>query len=82
MIGFVIFTYHLYIYLQIKQESLRQQIGVVPQDTVLFNDEIRYNIRYSKISATDEEVEGAADVADIHHRILSFPKSKQEPSWS
>ena len=59
---------------KIKQESLRQQIGVVPQDTVLFNDEIRYNIRYSKISATDEEVEGAADVADIHHRILSFPK--------
>ena len=69
---------HLYIYLQIKQESLRQQIGVVPQDTVLFNDEIRYNIRYSKFNATDEEIEGAADVADIHHRILSFPKSKQE----
>ena len=49
---------------------------------MLFNDEIRYNIRYSKISATDEEVEGAADVADIHHRILSFPKSKYGSSWS
>ncbi|XP_063421541.1 ATP-binding cassette sub-family B member 6-like isoform X2 [Mytilus trossulus] len=59
---------------KVKQESLRQQIGVVPQDTVLFNDDIRYNIRYSKFTATDEEVDNAADVADIHQRILTFPK--------
>lgn len=59
---------------KVKQESLRQQIGVVPQDTVLFNDDIRYNIRYSKFKASDKEVEDAADVADIHQRILTFPK--------
>lgn len=66
----------MYFTFQVKQESLRQQIGVVPQDTVLFNDDIRYNIRYSKFTATDEEVDNAADVADIHQRILTFPKSK------
>ncbi|OWF39062.1 ATP-binding cassette sub-family B member 6, mitochondrial-like [Mizuhopecten yessoensis] len=57
----------------VQQESLRQCIGVVPQDTVLFNSDIRYNIRYGKFAATDQEVEDAADNADIHSRILSFP---------
>lgn len=53
--------------------SLRSYIGVVPQDTVLFNDNIRENIRYGRISATDQELEEAALAADIHHKILSLP---------
>ena len=57
----------------VTQTSVRQAIGVVPQDTVLFNDNIRYNIRYGKSNASDEEVETAAQHADIHERILSFP---------
>lgn len=56
----------------VLQASLRSHIGVVPQDTVLFNDTIRNNIRYGRVSATDEEVEQAAVAADIHERILSF----------
>lgn len=56
-----------------KQSSLRSYIGVVPQDTVLFNDNIRENIRYGRISATDQEVEEAALAADIHNKILSLP---------
>ena len=58
----------------IKQSSLRQSIGVVPQDTVLFNDIIQYNIRYGRVTATDDEVERAAEYADMHDRILSFPQ--------
>lgn len=61
---------------QVKQESLRKCIGVVPQDTVLFNNDIRYNIRYGRVTATEEEIENAADAADIHNRILTFPSSK------
>ncbi|TSK92882.1 ATP-binding cassette sub-family B member 6, mitochondrial [Bagarius yarrelli] len=57
----------------VKQSSLRSYVGVVPQDTVLFNDNIRENIRYGRISATDQEVEDAALAADIHHKILSLP---------
>lgn len=56
-----------------KQASLRAHIGVVPQDTVLFNDTIANNIRYGRILATDQEVQEAAQAADIHDRILSFP---------
>ncbi|KAH9496236.1 ATP-binding cassette sub- B member 6, mitochondrial [Bulinus truncatus] len=59
---------------QVTQKSLRKSIGVVPQDTVLFNNDIRYNIRYGKITATDLEVEEAAKAAEIHDRILTFPK--------
>uniref|UniRef100_A0A8B9K288 ATP-binding cassette, sub-family B (MDR/TAP), member 6b n=1 Tax=Astyanax mexicanus TaxID=7994 RepID=A0A8B9K288_ASTMX len=58
---------------KVKQSSLRSFIGVVPQDTVLFNDNIRENIRYGRISASDKEVEDAALAADIHHKILSLP---------
>ena len=58
----------------VKQSSLRQSIGVVPQDTVLFNDNILYNIRYGKASATDDEVFQASVYADMHERILSFPQ--------
>ncbi|MCI4393517.1 hypothetical protein PGIGA_G00158300 [Pangasianodon gigas] len=57
---------------KVKQASLRSHIGVVPQDTVLFNDNIRENIRYGRISASDQEVEDAAVAADIHDKILSF----------
>ena len=55
------------------QTSLRQNIGVVPQDTVLFNDTIRYNIRYGRMAASDQEVEEAARMADIHTAIMGFP---------
>jgi len=55
------------------QSSLRSSIGVVPQDTVLFNDTIRYNIRYGRMEASDDEVVEAAKLADIHTAILGFP---------
>ena len=58
----------------VQQDSLRQGIGVVPQDTVLFNDSIRYNIRYGNTTATDAETEKAAQHADIHSRIQGFPQ--------
>ncbi len=57
----------------VTQESLRRQIGVVPQDTVLFNDTIRYNIRYGRPEASDHEVETAAANADMHAKIVGFP---------
>lgn len=59
---------------KVKQSSLRAHIGVVPQDTVLFNDTIRENIRYGRISASDQEVEEAAIAADIHDKIMAFPE--------
>ncbi|KAM6945579.1 LOW QUALITY PROTEIN: ATP-binding cassette sub-family B member 6 [Aplochiton taeniatus] len=59
---------------KVKQVSLRAHIGVVPQDTVLFNTNIRDNIRYGRISASDDEVEEAAIAADIHDKILTFPE--------
>jgi ABC-type multidrug transport system fused ATPase/permease subunit len=55
------------------QESLRQAIGVVPQDTVLFNADIKYNILYGRPTATEEEMIAASRSAQIHDRILSFP---------
>ena len=61
---------------KVKQESLRQGIGVVPQDTVLFNSDIRYNIRYGNVKACDNQVQRAAEFADIHERILGFPKGE------
>nr|XP_054767869.1 ATP-binding cassette sub-family B member 6-like [Lytechinus pictus] len=59
---------------KVAQSSLRKVIGVVPQDTVLFNNDIRYNIRYGKVQCETEEVEEAARAADIHTRIESFPE--------
>lgn len=58
----------------VTQESLHAQIGVVPQDTVLFNDTIRYNIAYGRPDATEAEIEGAARAAKIHEFIMSLPE--------
>ena len=58
----------------VTQNSLRQAIGVVPQDTVLFNDTIRYNIRYGRWEANDAEVEEAARMAQIDGFIRRSPK--------
>jgi ABC-type transport system involved in Fe-S cluster assembly fused permease/ATPase subunit len=57
----------------INQESLRQKIGVVPQDTVLFNDTIYYNIAYGNPLASREDIINAAKVANIHNFIESIP---------
>lgn len=57
----------------VTQDSLRRAIGVVPQDTVLFNNTIKYNIKYGKINSQDADVITAALSADIHERILTFP---------
>ena len=57
----------------ITQSSLRESIGVVPQDTVLFNDTIYYNVQYGRPTATPSEVEAAARMAHIHDFIISLP---------
>jgi len=57
----------------ITQKSLRDAIGIVPQDTVLFNDTVRYNIHYGRTGASDEEVVEAARAAHIHDFIESLP---------
>lgn len=56
----------------VTQSSVRQAIGVVPQDTVLFNDTIRYNIQYGRTTAADGAIEEAAKNADIHQQISKF----------
>src|SRR5215813_7301007 len=58
----------------VTQLSLRNAIGMVPQDTVLFNDTVRYNIRYGRWDATNPEVEAAAGMAQIDGFIRSTPK--------
>jgi len=57
----------------VTQTSLRSAVGMVPQDTVLFNDTIRYNIRYGRVDASDAEVEEAAKLAQIHDFVLGLP---------
>ncbi len=57
----------------VTQTSVRQAIGIVPQDTVLFNDTVEYNIAYGRPGASREEVEGAARAARIHDFIASTP---------
>ena len=58
---------------EVKQASLRAAIGIVPQDTVLFNDTILYNIRYGRPEASDSEVHEAARAAHIHDFIVTLP---------
>jgi ATP-binding cassette subfamily B protein len=59
---------------QVTQGSLHQAIGVVPQDTVLFNDTILYNIAYGRADATREEIEAAARAAKIHDFVMRLPQ--------
>jgi len=58
----------------VTQASLRANVGIVPQDTVLFNDSIRYNIRYGRIEATENEIVKAAKLAQIHDFVDSLPE--------
>ncbi|MDE2005885.1 MAG: ABC transporter ATP-binding protein/permease [Rhodospirillales bacterium] len=58
----------------VTQASLRAAIGVVPQDTVLFNDTIRYNIAYGRPGASDAEIERAARLAQVHDFVLRLPE--------
>ncbi|KAK2467807.1 hypothetical protein APHAL10511_000102 [Amanita phalloides] len=58
---------------EITQKSLRQAIGVVPQDPVLFNASISYNIGYGKFGASLQEIETAAKSAQMHDRVMTFP---------
>lgn len=53
--------------------SLRDKIGVVPQDPMLFNDSIMNNVRYARTTATDKEVYEACKAAAVHDKIMSFP---------
>ena len=61
----------------VTQTSLRDNIGIVPQDTVLFNYTIDHNIRYAKLDATDEEIRQAAKHANIHDFVSSLPDGYQ-----
>jgi ATP-binding cassette subfamily B protein len=59
---------------RVTQHSVRRALGIVPQDTVLFNDTVRYNIAYGRTDATVQEVEQAARAAHIHDFIAATPK--------
>jgi ATP-binding cassette subfamily B protein len=61
----------------VTQESLHAQIGVVPQDTVLFNDTVHYNIAYGRPTASEDEIIAAAKAAKIHEFIISLPDGYQ-----
>ena len=63
----------------VTQDSLRAAIGIVPQDTVLFNDTIEYNIRYGRVRATDEDVREAARLAQIDGFIQQLPLGYKSP---
>ena len=64
---------------EVRQRSLRAAIGIVPQDTVLFNDSIRYNIHYGRTSADESEVVEAARAAHIHEFIETLPAKDESP---
>ncbi len=63
----------------VTQHSLRAAVGIVPQDTVLFNDTLRYNIGYARPGASQDEIEQAARSANIHDFIISLPKGYATP---
>lgn len=54
-------------------ESLRRSIAIVPQDSVLFHDTIRHNLQYGDLTATEEQVKKAAQMAEIHDSIMTWP---------
>ncbi|GAM85402.1 hypothetical protein ANO11243_034090 [Dothideomycetidae sp. 11243] len=58
-------------------DSLRRHIGVVPQDTVLFNESLMYNLKYANPAATEDDIYRACQAASIHDKILSFPDGYQ-----
>ncbi len=59
---------------EVTQDSLRRTIGIVPQDTVLFNESLYYNLAYARPGASREDIEQAARLASIHEFIMSLPK--------
>ena len=61
----------------VTQRSLRDNIGIVPQDTVLFNDTIDHNIRYARLDASDEQIQQAAKHANIHDFVIGLPDGYQ-----
>lgn len=63
----------------VTQKSLRSAIGIVPQDTVLFNDSIGYNIRYGKPELSDDQMKNAARLANIHDFVESLPQAYDTP---
>ena len=63
----------------VRQDSVRVAIGIVPQDTVLFNDTIEYNIGYGRPGATHEEIVAAAELAQVHKFIVSTPEGYATP---
>ena len=63
----------------VQQASLRAAIGIVPQDTILFNDSIEYNIAYGRPGATHEEIIAAARLAQIHDFVASLPEGYDTP---
>jgi len=63
----------------VRQASLRAAIGIVPQDTVLFNDSIEYNIAYGRPAATHEEIIAAARLAQIHDFVATLPEGYDTP---
>ncbi|GAA6184591.1 MULTISPECIES: ABCB family ABC transporter ATP-binding protein/permease [Aliiglaciecola] len=62
---------------QVSQQSLRKAIGIVPQDTVLFNDSIFENVRYGRPTASDDEVQQAIDLAHLRKFVDSLPKGAE-----
>ena len=61
----------------ITLDSLRRSIGIVPQDTPLFNDTIEFNVRYGRIDCTEQEMIAAAKRARIHDTVAKFPDGYQ-----
>ena len=64
---------------QVSQDSLRKVIGIVPQDSVLFNDTIFYNIAYGRPEASPQEVQNAAELAQVHHFIMGLTDGYNTP---
>ncbi|XP_045470714.1 iron-sulfur clusters transporter ABCB7, mitochondrial [Harmonia axyridis] len=64
---------------EVDLESLRQAISIVPQDSVLFHDTIKYNLHYGDLTATEDEIIQAAKMAEIHDTIQSWPQGYETP---